>query len=37
MVRGKRKVKVKMRVNSVNGGRKDEGGRIKKERDKGEE
>ena len=34
MVRGRRKNKVKMRVNSVNGGRKDEGGRSKKERDK---
>ena len=35
MVRGRRKIKVKMRVNSVNGGRKDVGGRSKKERDKG--
>ena len=35
MVRGRRKINVKMRVNSVNGGRKDEGGRSKKERDKG--
>ena len=35
MVRGRRKINVKMRVNSVNGGRKDEGGRNKKERDKG--
>ena len=34
MVRGRRKNKVKMRVKSVNGGRIDEGGRSKKERDK---
>ena len=34
MVRGRRKINVKMRVNSVNGGRKDEGERSKKERDK---
>ena len=35
MVRGRRKINVKMKVNSVNGGIKDEGGRSKKERDKG--
>ena len=34
MVRWRRKIKVKMRVNSVNGGRKDEGGRESQKKKK---